>query len=87
MTLAVSCINSDLNVPTINKGSVLRPCVGKNNIQKEKVESFWRTKKVSKKMIEVRDAKFKTIEIEENVLVNILKVDRRPIDTYYILKL
>lgn len=81
MTLAVSCINSDSNVPTINKGCVCRPCVDKYYIQKEKVESFWRTKKVSKKMIEVSDSMFKTIGIGENVLVNILKVDWRPLDT------
>lgn len=49
MTLAGSCINSDSNVPTINKYSISRPCENKNNIYKEKVEAFEGQKRATKK--------------------------------------
>lgn len=61
LTLAVSCINRDSNVPTINKDSICRACENKNNIYKENLEAFEGQKKATKKMIEVSDEKFKTI--------------------------
>lgn len=54
MTLAVSCINSESNVPTINKYSIYRPFENKNNIHKEKVEAFEGQKKSRKKIHQSR---------------------------------
>lgn len=53
MTLAVSCINSDSNVPTINKYTISWPCGNKNKIYKEKIEAFEGQKRAAKKLIKV----------------------------------